>query len=384
MSLSFHLDLDTFVVSVERILDPSLVGKPVIVGGQPGGRGVVSACSYETRKFGVRSGMPSGKAYKLCPQAIFVRGSHGEYSRYSNMVKDILVKYPPVLQQASVDEFYMDFTGCEKIYGNPMLLAERLLDEIYEKIGLPGSIGIGGNKTIAKICSDFNKPRGITFVPNGTEKEFLAPLPAEVMPGVGKVFIRELHSRGIYTLGDIARMPAEYFASVFGKGGLDIWEKANGKGTEFLAESWERKSISSEQTFRSDISSPAEIEAIMFRLVAKICQQIRDEESMATNIHIKLRYADFSTITRAKQVLPTMDDKFVYETAVDLFRKAYTRRVGVRLIGVGMSGFVEYHQQQSLFETTEEKREKMMEAINKIRSKFGFESINMGTNAVIQ
>lgn len=384
MAVIFHLDLDTFFVSVERILDPSLVGKPVIVGGQPGGRGVVSACSYETRKFGVRSGMPSGKAYKLCPQAIFVRGSHGEYSRYSNMVKDILVKYPPVLQQASVDEFYMDFTGCEKIYGNPMLLAERLLDEIYEKIGLPGSIGIGGNKTIAKICSDFNKPRGITFVPNGTEKEFLAPLPAEVMPGVGKVFIRELHSRGIYTLGDIARMPAEYFASVFGKGGLDIWEKANGKGTEFLAESWERKSISSEQTFRSDISSPAEIEAIMFRLVAKICQQIRDEESMATNIHIKLRYADFSTITRAKQVMPTMDDKFVYETAVDLFRKAYTRRVGVRLIGVGMSGFVEYHQQQSLFETTEEKREKMMEAINKIRSKFGFESINMGTNAVIQ
>ncbi len=384
MAVIFHLDLDTFFVSVERILDPSLVGKPVIVGGQPGGRGVVSACSYETRKFGVRSGMPSGKAYKLCPQAIFVRGSHGEYSRYSNMVKDILVKYPPVLQQASVDEFYMDFTGCEKIYGNPMLLAERLLDEIYEKIGLPGSIGIGGNKTIAKICSDFNKPRGITFVPNGTEKEFLAPLPAEVMPGVGKVFIRELHSRGIYTLGDIARMPAEYFASVFGKGGLDIWEKANGKGTEFLAESWERKSISSEQTFRSDISSPAEIEAIMFRLVAKICQQIRDEETMATNIHIKLRYADFSTITRAKQVMPTMDDKFVYETAVDLFRKAYTRRVGVRLIGVGMSGFVEYHQQQSLFETTEEKREKMMEAINKIRSKFGFESINMGTNAVIQ
>lgn len=384
MAVIFHLDLDTFFVSVERILDPSLVGKPVIVGGQPGGRGVVSACSYETRKFGVRSGMPSGKAYKLCPQAIFVRGSHGEYSRYSNMVKDILVKYPPVLQQASVDEFYMDFTGCEKIYGNPMLLAERLLDEIYKKIGLPGSIGIGGNKTIAKICSDFNKPRGITFVPNGTEKEFLAPLPAEVMPGVGKVFIRELHSRGIYTLGDIAGMPAEYFASVFGKGGLDIWEKANGKGTEFLAESWERKSISSEQTFRSDISSPAEIEAIMFRLVAKICQQIRDEESMATNIHIKLRYADFSTITRAKQVMPTMDDKFVYETAVDLFRKAYTRRVGVRLIGVGMSGFVEYHQQQSLFETTEEKREKMMEAINKIRSKFGFESINMGTNAVIQ
>ncbi|MBN8546000.1 MAG: DNA polymerase IV [Ignavibacteria bacterium] len=380
MAVIFHLDLDTFFVSVERILDPSLVGKPVIVGGQPGGRGVVAACSYETRKFGVRSGMPAGKAYKLCPQAIFVRGSHGEYSRYSNMVKDILVKYPPVLQQASVDEFYMDFTGCEKIYGNFMLLAERILDEIYEKIGLPGSIGIGSNKTIAKICSDFNKPRGITFIPNGTEKEFLAPLPAEVMPGVGKVFIRELHSRGIYTLGDIARMPAEYFASVFGKGGLDIWEKANGKGTEFLAESWERKSISSEQTFRSDISSPAEIEAIMFRLVAKICQQIRDEESMATNIHIKLRYADFSTITRAKQVLPTMDDKFVYETAVDLFRKAYTRRVGVRLIGVGMSGFVEYHQQQSLFETTEEKREKMMEAINKIRSKFGFESIEMGKN----
>ncbi|MBK6678815.1 MAG: DNA polymerase IV [Ignavibacteriales bacterium] len=378
MSLIFHLDLDTFFVSVERILDPSLVGKPVIVGGQPGGRGVVSACSYETRKFGVRSGMPTNRAYKLCPQAIFVRGSHGEYSRYSNMVREILIKYPPMIQQASVDEFYMDFTGCEKIYGNPMLLAERLLQEIYDKVKLPGSIGIGSNKTIAKICSDFNKPRGITYVAPGMEKDFLAPLPAETMPGVGKVFIEELHARGIYTIGDIARMPAEYFASVFGKGGLDIWEKANGKGTEYISEGEERKSISSEQTFRSDISSPAEIEAIMFGLVAKISQKIRDEGSMATNIHIKLRYADFSTITVQKQVIPTNDDKFVYTTAVDLFRKAYTRRVGVRLIGVGMSGFVEYHEQHSLFESTEDKRTKMINAINQIRGKYGFESINIG------
>ncbi len=378
MAVIFHLDLDTFFVSVERIIDPSLNGKPVIVGGQPGGRGVVAACSYETRVFGVRSGMPSGRAYKLCPQAIFVRGSHGEYSRYSNMVKEILEKYPPALQQASVDEFYMDFTGTELIYGNHMLLAERILDEIWEKLKLPGSIGIGSNKTIAKICSDFNKPRGITYVPKGCEKEFLAPLPAEVMPGVGKVFIKELHARGIYTIGDIQRMPAEYFASVFGKGGLDIWEKCNDKGTEYLSEHWERKSISSEQTFRSDISSPAEIEAIMFRLVAKICQQLRDEKSMATNIHIKLRYADFSTITRARQVAPTMDDRFVYETAVDLFRKAYTRRVGVRLIGVGMSSLVEYHEEQSLFETNENKREKMMSAINSIRNKYGFEAIDFG------
>ncbi|MBK6679148.1 MAG: hypothetical protein IPG53_03560 [Ignavibacteriales bacterium] len=157
------------------------------------------------------------------------------------MVREILIKYPPMIQQASVDEFYMDFTGCEKIYGNPMLLAERLLQEIYDKVKLPGSIGIGSNKTIAKICSDFNKPRGITYVAPGMEKDFLAPLPAETMPGVGKVFIEELHARGIYTIGDIARMPAEYFASVFGKGGLDIWEKANGKGTEYISEGKKEK-----------------------------------------------------------------------------------------------------------------------------------------------
>ncbi|KAB2909769.1 MAG: DNA polymerase IV [Ignavibacteriales bacterium] len=378
MPVIFHLDLDTFFVSVERILDPSLNGKPVIVGGKPGSRGVVSSCSYETRKFGVRSGMPSTRAYKLCPQAIFVNCSFSEYSRYSHLVKKILEKYPPLLEQASVDEFYMDFTGTERIYGNFMLLAERILDEIRDELKLPASIGIGSNKTIAKICSDFNKPKGITYIPPGSEKDFLAPLPVETMPGVGKVFAGALRSRGIATIGDIARLPAEYFASVFGKGGLDLWERANGKGSETLVQNWERKGISCERTFNRDISSLPEIESYLFNLVGKICQQLRDENKMAGNIHIKLRYSDFSTITRACRVPPTVDDRFVYETALNLLRKGYTRRVGVRLIGIGMSSLVEFHSQDSLFETKEEKREKMMFAVNKIRDKFGFSAIELG------
>jgi Nucleotidyltransferase/DNA polymerase involved in DNA repair len=198
------------------------------------------------------------------------------------------------------------------------------------------------------------------------------------MPGVGKVFAGALRSRGIATIGDIARLPAEYFASVFGKGGLDLWERANGKGSETLVQNWERKGISCERTFNRDISSLPEIESYLFNLVGKICQQLRDENKMAGNIHIKLRYSDFSTITRACRVPPTVDDRFVYETALNLLRKGYTRRVGVRLIGIGMSSLVEFHSQDSLFETKEEKREKMMFAVNKIRDKFGFSAIELG------
>lgn len=379
MTTIFHLDLDAFFVSVERILDPSLEGKPVIVGGDPHGRGVVAACSYEARKYGLHSAMPIRQAYKLCPHGIYVHGHGAEYSRYSKMVKDILAKYPPVIEQASIDEFYMDFTGCGIIYGSFFQLATKIQREIWEKLRLPSSIGIGGNKTIAKIASDFNKPRGITYVTPGMEKEFLAEMPVEAVPGVGKVMSRELNSRGIFRVGDIARLPSDYFSSVFGKAGIDLWEKANGKGTEFLTIEREQKSISGEHTYGSDVSGLNEVTETLFNLTAKISQGLRDKGFFASTVTLKLRYSDFITVTRSKTTEFTDDDRLIYETACRLLKNAYTRRVAIRLIGVGVSNFCEAHTHPTFFEDTESKRARMIDAVNNIRRKYGFPSIHMGT-----
>lgn len=378
MKTIFHLDLDAFFVSVERILDPSLEGKPVIVGGDPTGRGVVAACSYEARKFGLHSAMPIRQAYKLCPQGIYLHGHYKEYVRYSQGVRNILEKYAPLLQQASVDEYYMDFTGTEKIYGSFPEFALFLQKEIKEKTGLPSSIGIATNKNIAKIGSDFHKPFGITYVPPGEEKQFLAPLAIEVMPGIGKKTAIELHTRGFHKIGDIAAAPSDYFSTVFGKFGTDIWIKANGQGNDILTLEREQKSISKEHTFGEDITGKDIIYHTIFELTGNICQQLRDLNWMALTVTIKLRYTDFQTLNRSKTIEPTCDDKTVYETAIKLIEAANTRRIAIRLVGVGLSKFVPYSEQQILFEDEEYKRKKMLEAVNSIRNKFGFDTIKVG------
>lgn len=376
----FHLDLDAFFVSVERILDPSLEGKPVIVGADPNGRGVVAACSYEARVYGLHSAMPIRQAYKLCPQGIYIHGHHGEYSKFSKGVKSILEQYAPMLVQASIDEFYMDFTGTQNMYGSYIMLASRLQKEIWEKLGLPASIGIASNKTLAKIGSDCMKPKGITYVIPGMEKEFLAPMPVETIPGVGKVTLKSLRAKGFYKIGDIAKMPEDYFASAFGKHGRDLWKKANGEGKTFLTSRAAQKSISKERTYKEDVVDKDLIERTLFRLTGQVCQLLRDSNRQAATISIKLRYADFVTLTRAKTVKPTDDDKTVYEIARELFRAVYTRRVGVRLIGINLSKFNEFCEQENLFEDEDVVRKKMLRAINKIRDKFGYGSIALGSN----
>lgn len=378
MRTIFHLDLDAFFVSVERILDPSLEGKPVIVGADPRGRGVISACSYEARKFGLHSAMPIGRAFQLCPQGIYLKGHYHEYVHYSKAVKEILEKYSPVLQQASVDEFYMDFTGCEKIYGSFPELAKFLQMEIKEKLLLPSSLGIGSNKNIAKIGSDFNKPMGITYVAPGDEKKFLEPLAVEKMPGVGKVTLKKLQVRGINTIGDVAKLPIEYFANNFGKGGIVLWKKANGMGTEYLTIEREQKSISKETTYYEDITDKNQMEDTLFELTGKVAQTLRNHDFMASTIAIKLRYSDFQTIDRAKTIKPTDDDKIIFETALELFRKANTRKAAVRLIGIHLSNFTQFAEQVSLFEDTDEKRKKLLSAVNSLRSKYGFSSVKLG------
>lgn len=378
MRLIFHLDLDAFFVSVERILDPKLKGKPVIVGGDPKyGRGVVAACSYEARQYGLHSAMPIRTAYRLCPHGIYIHGSHGEYSRFSEAVENILLKYVPLVEQASIDEFYLDMTGCQKIYGSMFSFASFIQKEIWTKLSLPCSIGIGSNKTVAKIASDCMKPTGITYVLPGMEKEFLAPMPVETIPGVGEVMLKDLNSKGIYRVGDITNLPQEYFAAAYGKYGIDLWRKANGEGTEYLTIKREQKSISKETTFGEDITSDEFLKKTLFELCGKICQSMRDYGWAASTVNIKLRYSDFQTLTRARTIKPTDDDKIVFDTAWKLLSKAHTRRIGVRLIGIGLTNFSEYSEQEYLFEDEEIKRKKMFRAVTKIRDKYGYNAISL-------
>ncbi len=378
MRTIFHLDLDAFFVSVERILDPSLEGKPVIVGGDPQGRGVVAACSYEAREYGLHSAMPIRQAFRLCPNGIYLHGHHHEYSYFSDGVKNILIKYAPAIEQASIDEFYMDFTGCGHIYGSLFTFASFLQKEVWDKLSLPCSIGIGSNKTIAKIASDCMKPKGITYVLPGMEKEFLSPMPVESIPGVGKVMLEELRSKGFYVIGDITKVSEEYFAAAFGKYGIDLWKKALGGGKEYLNPPQKRKSISKERTYGQDVVSLQEVEGTLFDLTGKVSQLLRDKNWQVSTVGIKLRYSDFVTITRAKTIKATDDDKIIFETAVGLLRKAYTRRVGIRLIGVHLTKFSEFSEQELLFEDINFIRKKMLRAVNKIRDKFGYSAIRLG------
>ncbi len=379
MRTILHLDLDTFFVSVERILNPSLNGKPVIVGAKPeDGRGVVAACSYEARKYGVHSAMPIKQAYRLCPNGIYLHGTHKEYSRYSKAVKRILEKYAPQIEQASIDEFYLDFTGTKYIYGSMYVFAAKLQKEILDELLLPCSIGIGSNKTIAKICSDYAKPKGITYVLPGMEKEFLAPLPVETIPGVGKVMLKNLHEKGIYKIQDITKLPENYFLTAFGKYGSMLWKKANGEGKEYLNPPHKRKSISKERTYGKDENDRKKIEATLFKLTGQVCQSLRNKNWQAATISIKLRYSDFVTLTRAKTIKPTDDDKIIFETAVKLLHKADERRVSIRLIGIHLTKFNEFCEQEEIFEDEEIIRKKMFRAITKIRDKFGYSSIQLG------
>lgn len=378
MKIIWHLDLDAFFISVERVLDPKLEGKPVIVGGDPTGRGVVAACSYEAREYGLHSAMPIKTAYKLCPHGIYLHGHHKEYVHFSKAVKQILKQYAPFIEQASIDEFYMDFSGCQDIYGSLFMFASKIQKEIKDKLGLPCSIGIGANKTIAKIASDCMKPCGVTYVQPTMEKEFLAPMPIETIPGIGKVTQRSLNAKGFYTIGDIANTSSDYFTAAFGKYGLYLWEKANGKGEEYLTRPEERKSISHATTFEEDIVGKKELEKIYFELTSKVCQTLRNNNWQASTVGIKLRYSDFLTLTREKTIHPTDDDKEVYDNVINLFRKCYTRRVGVRLVGVRLTKFNEFVEQEFLFNDEKIIRKRMLRAVQKIRDKYGFKAIQVG------
>src|SRR5579872_6030438 len=334
----FHLDMDAFFVSVEELFDPSLKGKPVVVGGRPNERGVVSAASYAARKFGVHSAMPLRTAYKLCPQAIFVDGHRERYGEYSHRVFETLQKFSPKVEMASIDEAYLDMSGTERLHGPPLAAASRLHELVKKSTDLNCSIGAASSRLVAKIASDQAKPNGILWIVPGNEAQFLAPLEVRKIPGVGKVTEKNLHACGIRKVGDLAALDSNLLEERFGKWGLALAGKALGQdaGGWFDGEVGDRgdpKSISHEHTFSVDTAEAARLDAMLVRLAEMVARRLRDHHLFARTMQIKLRYSDFSTFTRSRTLdHATQIDTELAEAARSLFHKAWTGKP-IRLIG---------------------------------------------------
>ena len=386
MRTYFHVDMDAFFVSVEELYDPSLKGKPVVVGGRPNERGVVSAASYAARKFGVHSALPLRTAYKLCPQAIFVDGHPDRYREYSHQVYDVLCSFSPVVEMASIDEACLDMTGGERLLGPPLRAAHRLHERVKSATGLNCSIGISASRMVAKVASDQAKPNGILWVVPGQEGAFLAPLDVRRIPGVGKVMEKNLHSLGIRKVGDLARLDEAFLEQRFGKWGLALAGKSHGldAGGWFDSEigaDETPKSISHEHTFSEDTADLAQIEAILSRLCEMVGRRLREHGLRARTIQLKLRYTDFSTITRAHSVERGTDiDIELYEEIRALFRRNWSGGK-VRLLGVHAASWAEAAGQMDLM--GEERREKWsgaLAAADRLRDKYGESAVSLAAS----
>jgi DNA polymerase-4 len=375
-----HLDLDAFFVSVERTLDPRLHDRPVIVGGDPEGRGVVASASYEARAYGIHSAMPLAQAKKLCPQAIFLAARHGRYQAFSEKVLAILKKYAPVVEAASVDEFYLDMTGCDRLYDNIFAVATEIKTDLREKLGLPASIGLGSNKLIAKIAAALGKPEGLLWVFPGEEASILTPLPVAYLPGIGRHTQSRLQELGIHTIGELAQFPQPLLQNVFGENGRQMSKRARGLCNNPVTEHREPKSISREVTFNTDTVDPTVLEMVLCRLAEGVSYGIRRLEMTAGTVTIKLRYSDFQTISRSQSIPPTDDDVEIFQTARTLFKKAFSRRVRIRLLGIKLSHLSARSCQGSLFVAQEEiRRARLHQSTDSIRKRFGMEALHLGT-----
>ena len=377
--------MDAFFVSVEELYDASLRGKPVVVGGRPNERGVVSAASYAARKFGVHSAMPLRTAYKLCPQAIFVDGHPERYREYSQKVYDVLHGFSPLVEMASIDEAYLDMTGTERLYGPALKAAHLLHERMKAATRLNCSIGIATSRLVAKITSDQAKPNGVMWILPGREAAFLAPLDVRKVPGVGKVTEKNLHAVGIRKVGDLARLDEGFLEERFGKWGLALAGKSRGLDaggwfdTEIGAEEGP-KSISHEHTFNEDTRDAAQMEATLSRLCEMVGRRLREHGLHARTIQLKLRYTDFSTITRAHSVeLATSVDTEIFEEIRALFQANWRPGATVRLLGVHVSGRDDPAGQMDLLEDgRHEKWEQTLAAADRMRDRFGEAAVSLG------
>lgn len=367
-----HLDLDSFFVSVEMLHDPSLKGKAVIVGGSRD-RGVVTTCSYEARKFGVHSAMPMKTAMRLCPHAIIVRGTRGEYSRYSRWVTDIIAARAPLYEKASIDEFYIDLTGMDKFF-DPYQWTIDLRAAIIEETQLPISFGLATNKMVAKIATDEAKPNGYLFVQPGMEKQFLAPLPVNKFSGVGEQTFLTLKSMGIHTIRDLSETPIAVLEKKLGKYGADLWRKSQGLHDGEVHGYHEAKSISTENTFEENISDVAVLLSELVRMTEKVAYELRQDEKLTGCIAVKIRYPDFETTSRQTTIDYTLRDDELIPVAIDLFHKLYRKGQPVRLLGVRLSELTNHPVQASLFDDAE-KKNKLYKAIDEVKNTFGKASL---------
>ena len=380
-----HIDMDAFFVSVEQVRDPSLTGKPVIVGGDPDGRGVVAAASYEARAYGIHSAMPIARAKRLCPHAIFLRGSHHLYSEFSGRIFDILDRYSPLVEPMSLDEAYVDLTGCERLHGPMTETAERMHDEIKNTVGINASVGMAANKLMAKIASGMAKPNGLLRILPGHEAAFLAPLPIGRIPGIGPKSGEEFKRMGIHNVRDLAALPLELLEEVYGEWGYRLYQKARGVCESPVLKRDDTRSISRETTLEEDSTDPAFLESTLSGLVEKAASQLREEGLRARCVSLKLRYSDFKTVTRSHTLSDAAcEDPIIFDTVRNLFRKLFTRRTRVRLIGVALTSLTSgAPPQMELFENLDARQwQKLYQGIDRLREKYGFRSILRGSSVI--
>ncbi len=380
----FHVDMDAFFVSVEELYDPSLKGKAVVVGGQREERGVVSAASYAARKFGVHSAMPLRTAAKMCPHAIFVDGHPDRYREFSEKVHRVLGAFSPQVEMASIDEAYLDMTGTERLHGPPLKAAHTLHQHMKADTGLNCSVGIGTSRLIAKVSSAQAKPNGVLWIVPGEEAKFLAPLDVREIPGVGKVMESHLHALDIRKVGDLARLDESELSDRFGKWGLALAGKARGEdaGGWFDSEVGAdvgAKSISHEHTYNEDTADASQLEATLMRLSEMVGRRLRESQFYARTIQLKLRYKDFTTLTRAHTLAsPTQLDTEIFEQVRALFRKNWKKGAPVRLLGVQASSFTSQPKQINLLEGNRQQRwNDAMAAADRLRDKFGESSVGL-------
>jgi len=367
-----HMDLDTFFVSVSRLQNSALIGKPVLVGGSSD-RGVVASCSYEARKFGIHSAMPMKLARRLCPEAVIIRGDYEQYSKYSNIITDIISGQVPVYEKSSIDEFYLDLTGMDKFFGC-YKWATELRQKIQNETGLPISFGLSKNKTVSKVATGEAKPNGQMNIDFGTEKNFLSPLSIRKIPMVGEKTYHLLRSMGVEKIKTLQEMPVELLQNVLGTNGAVIWKKANGIDNTPVEPYSERKSLSTEETYESDTTDLAKLRSTLVAMTEKLAFQMRSEGKLTSCITVKIRYSNFDTHTMQAKIAYTSCDHTLITKVKELFEKVYQRRMLIRLVGVRFSHLVGGAYQINLFDDSEHMIQ-LYQAMDRMRKKYGDTSV---------
>lgn len=367
-----HMDLDTFFVSCERLMDRKLEKKPVLIGGISD-RGVVASCSYETRQYGVHSGMPMKMARILCPDAIIIRGNSLVYSKFSDMITDIIKEQAPLFEKSSIDEFYVDVSGMDKFYGC-FQWAKELREKIIHETSLPISLGLSINKTVSKVGTSEAKPNNYKNIPDGLEKSFLAPLSVKKIPMVGDQTYHLLRSMGVEKVKTVQEMPMELMERVLGKNGIVLWKKAQGIDNSPVIPWHERKSISMERTFEHDSTDVLKMKSILISMAENLAYQLRSGNKLTACVSVKIRYSDFQTYSKQRRISYTSLDSTLIETTLDLFEALYQRRVLIRLIGVRFSHLIGGSYQMSLFENSE-KLIKLYQSMDYVRNRYGDQAV---------